>query len=114
MRPLDEIRAGADTATPGPVEVYNPNEGPDYGPLWSAANDAYHNPSGDDELSPAIGFVIDCGTREDAEFYANARTDVPDLLDLVESQASEIERLRAQVDAMGHRLATRYGYGGII
>lgn len=85
MRSLDDIRATCHAATPGPWETYNPNEGSEYGPLWSVANDAFHNPTGDDE--PWMAVNVDTGQREDADFIAKARTDMPEMV-------AEIERLR--------------------
>lgn len=81
---LDSIRARVEATTPGPWEVYDPNEGSGHFPLWCVANDPYHNPPDDDEAWPALNVVVETGTREDAVFVAAARADVPALLSLVD------------------------------
>lgn len=68
-----------DAATPGPWEAYNANEGTDYLPAWEVANDAFHNPPAD-ENAPWIAVHLETGIREDAEFIAHARTDIPALV----------------------------------
>ena len=85
---LDEIRKRAEAASPGPWEMYDANEGMNPPrPCWSVANDSYHNPLGEED-PPAVDITVSYGWREDAEFIAAARTDVPALLD-------EIDRLNA-------------------
>jgi hypothetical protein len=83
---IEAIRRRAEAACPGPWQAYNGNEGTEYGPLWAVANNAYHNPPADED-APWIAVHIETGTRDDMEFIAHARQDIPDLI-------AEIERLR--------------------
>lgn len=77
------LRQVADRATPGPWEVYDPNEGSEHGPLWCVANDAFHNPPTDDD-EPWVAVEVHVGGREDAEFIALARNLFPAMLDVVD------------------------------
>lgn len=71
--------------TPGPWEVYDPNEGgfPPH-PLWCVANDEFHNPTGEDE--PCLNVVVECGTKEDALLIAAA----PEMYDALHDALSVI------------------------
>lgn len=90
---LDEIEARANAATPGPWDVSDGNEG-DWPPrpLWMVTNEAFHNPPADDD-TPWIAAELHTGVRDDAEFVAAARTDVPRLL-------AEVRRLRAALASL--------------
>lgn len=77
---LAEIQAVADAATPGPWLVSNVNEGMrEFGAFWEVANDAYYNPSADEDV-PWLAVHLDTGIEQDARFIAAARTDVPRLV----------------------------------
>ena len=84
---LKEIQERLDKATPGVWEVYNANEGTDYGPMWCIANDAFHNPPADDN-EPWLAVEVHTGRKCDADFIAHAISDIPFLL-------AEIERLKS-------------------
>ena len=94
---LDAIRARCEAATPGPWSAYNANEGTEYLPAWEVANDAYHNPPADED-APWIAVHLETGVRDDAEFIAAARSDVPDLLAALASSRAEVERLTKERD----------------
>lgn len=76
---LAAVQQRADAATDGPWKAYDSNEETDYLPLWSVANDAFHNPPAD-EGAPWVAVDVQVGHRADAEFIAAARTDVPRLV----------------------------------
>lgn len=78
---LAEITARLDAATEGPWEPYDSNEGTEYLPMWSVANDDYHNPRED---GVAFGASIECGEKADAELIAHAPADLAHLLSLAE------------------------------
>jgi len=75
---LQEIRARAEAATPGPW-TENPN--------WPGC---IHGPNGENVASD--GDFSGVHDANDSDFVANARTDIPDLLD-------EIDRLQALLKA---------------
>jgi hypothetical protein len=94
LRPVEELQALCDAATPGPWEVYDSNEGTwPPRPGWSVANDAFHNPPADED-APWISVDVHVGTKADADFIAAARTALPSLL----------ARLRAAEDAIREAL----------
>ncbi|HWB37974.1 MAG TPA: hypothetical protein VHA75_18310 [Rugosimonospora sp.] len=99
---LDSIRARVEATTPGPWEVYDPNEHLGNDPLWCVANDPYHNPPDDDEAWPAVNVVVETGTREDAVFVACARADVPALLSLVDLLDAELADERGAASALAN------------
>lgn len=81
---LEEIRARAGSATPGPWFPW------DRGVGWHIAiTKNREQPWGMPKLLPE-GNDTDIGRREDAEFIAHARADVPWLCDEVERLASEL------------------------
>ena len=89
MRSINEIRASVEAATAGPWRTY------DRGVGWYIT----YGPEPTDGWSPRrlpAGDRTDIGLEADAEFIANARTDVPDLLELVECLAADNERLTAE------------------
>ena len=92
MPDLDAIRARCEAATPGPWTAYNANEGTEYQPAWEVANDAFHNPPADED-APWIAVHLETGIKDDAEFIAHAREDVPALLAALASSRAEVERL---------------------
>lgn len=79
---VDSVRKRIEAATPGPWETYDANEG-EHRPLWCVANDAFHNPSSDDE--PWIAVEIHVGQREDADLIAHAPTDLAAALKVIEA-----------------------------
>ncbi len=86
---LDEIQARVTAATPGPWEVTDANEGMhEYGPMWMVTNDEFHNPSGADD-EPWLAVEMHVGDKEDAEFIASARTDVPRLVSALRAVLDE-------------------------
>lgn len=98
---VEQIRARVEVAGVGPWETYDANEGMDraYAPMWCVANDAFHNPPADEDVE-WVGIDVYVGDRDVADFIANARDDVPWLLDevtrltaLLAEQAATIERL---------------------
>jgi len=88
---LQAILERAEAATEGPWMKFNDNEGMEqvFGALWCVGNDAYHNFSNDGD---AVCIVVTCGGEEDAEFLANARTDLPAVV-------HELQRARKELDA---------------
>jgi len=64
----EEMRDTARAATPGPWAVFDANEGTSSPAGWMVANDAFHNPSGDD--APWIAVEIHTGGVEDADHIA--------------------------------------------
>lgn len=88
---IEQIRERAAAATPGPWGEFDGNEGiRERGPMWMVANDEFHNP-GPDPDAPWLAVEIHVGVKEDAEFIAHARTDLPFLL-------AEYDRLQGLVD----------------
>lgn len=85
---LTQIKARAEEATEGPWEVYDANEGmfPPR-PLWSVDNEANrsHEDYGDEDYWPAIDLHLETGAKEDAEFIAAARDNVPRLVEALEA-----------------------------
>ena len=93
---LTKLREIAEAATPGPWGVYDANEGMSPPrPYWSVANNEFHNPTNLDAL--AIDISVDYGDKADADHIATF--DPPTVLALID----EVERLRAQVDAVAER-----------
>lgn len=88
---LAAIEARLAAATPGPWEMYDSNEGTEYFPMWSVANDDYHNPRED---GTAFGVSIECGEKADADLIANAPTDLRRLLDEVKRLNREFADFR--------------------
>ena len=94
---LAAIRERAEKATPGPWHVYAAYSLSDITPETRTC-------------------VVDCvasdGTlaREDAEFIAHAREDIPRLLDALEAAYAENERLKRKLDAMDDAVYARFGY----
>lgn len=89
---LAAIKARAEAATPGPVAVYDVNDGDHIAPLWAVANAAFWAEESDED---AFNVVVYCGVKEDAEFIAAAQTDVRALLahaDALEEQGSRLTR----------------------
>lgn len=87
----EAIRARADAATPGPWQVYDAHDGDGSAPLWAVANTAYFADDGDADPFQA---PVHYGCREDAEFIAHARDDVPALLELLAERGATIAQLR--------------------
>lgn len=95
MRSLDAIKATVRAATEGPWLADNPNS--QESPLWQVTNDAYVNPTDANE-GRAFSAIVECGSRADAEFIANARTDVPELLTAIEPLAEFVRWLVSMDD----------------
>ncbi len=86
----EEIRARAEKATPGPWVTGIGKRADDYGDEYVYVADT--SPGLDGLFAE---FADDTGTeRADADFIAHSRTDLPDLLDALEEQERECERLR--------------------
>lgn len=84
MKELEAIKERAEKATPGPWEVYDPNEGTGHSPLWCVANEAFHNPPADEEAE-WLGVEIYVGDKEDAEFIAHSPADMAKLIGALEA-----------------------------
>lgn len=61
-------KARAEAASPGPWIICDPNEGSGALPFWNVVNDAYLNPSGDDE--PVLDVELHVGSKADADLIA--------------------------------------------
>jgi len=97
MRKIEEIRAGAADATPGPwgISIYaSDGKGAsiESGPNFS------HEPVID---GGSCGTVMPVGvlTNTDARFIAHARQDIPDLLDALEAKDEDIQGLETVLSA---------------
>lgn len=92
---LAEIEARANAATQGPWEAAT---GALVGDDYDEATHVWYRLHSPDRMWQTIGKVLDNEldqtTIEDAEFIAEARTDVPDLL-------AEVRRLQALAAALG-------------
>lgn len=80
---VDSVRKRLEAAAPGPWEAYDANGG-EQRPMWCVANDAFHNPSADDN-EPWIAVEIRTGYRADAELIAHAPTDLAAALKVIEA-----------------------------
>ena len=92
MSRLDEIKARADVATPGPWHAW------DRGIGWEVHKGEECAPGCGRSCDALNGEVRDTFTRADAEFIAAAREDEPWLV-------SEVERLTAERDALAAQVA---------
>ena len=92
MSRLDEIKARADVATPGPWHAW------DRGIGWEVHKGEECAPGCGRSCDALNGEFRDTFTRADAEFIAAAREDVPWLV-------SEVERLTAERDALAAQVA---------
>ncbi len=90
---LQAIRARADAATPGPWVVEEHEHWIESATVWDAVEQT------DDKERRIIFF--EAKAEADTIFTAYARTDVPALLDLIESQQAEIKRLEAMISPYG-------------
>lgn len=98
---LDAIRVRADRATPGPWAFESHGRDGDYG-VGMLVDDDNNPVSGQQETGVMLvvePVAVEVRNQLDAEFIANARDDVPFLLDLITAQAEEIERLKARAEA---------------
>lgn len=77
---LAEIEARADAATKGPWEIIGGNE-------YLTGLDVHIGPSDEGGIR-----------LRDAEFLAHARTDVPELLEIIRKQAAQIAAVREVTD----------------
>lgn len=99
---LAAIRARAEAATEGPWEACEGGEPS----IWSPSRIVIGNYTQRDEWESA---AWEDGSPEDRAFIAAARTDVPDLLDHIETLTSEVERLRGALDAADRQIEARTG-----
>lgn len=95
---LAAIKARAEAATPGPVAVYDVNDGDHIAPLWAVANAAFWAEESDED---AFNVVVYCGVKEDAEFIAAAQTDVRALLAHADALEEQGSRLTREIDLLG-------------
>lgn len=90
---LDHIRSIHAGITPGDWEMYDANDGEwPPRPMWCVANDAFHNPS-DNEDAPWMAVEIHTGCKADAAFIAAAPSMVAHLLGIVERVEGVLARL---------------------
>lgn len=96
---LDALQALAEQATPGPWGAYDANEG-EYPPrpLWSVANDAFHNPTGEDLAAIDLSIWHSYCGKPDAEFIAAAREAVPALIARIREMEGENLRLKQDLE----------------
>ena len=105
MSDLDVLRKLAEAATPGPWELLDFNEGMSPPrPLWGVINDAYLNPSDDDEEA-YVEVEIHVGDKADAEFIAAARTAVPELVSDLENTRRMYDRACADIQEYSAQIA---------
>lgn len=90
-----ELRKLAEAAPGWIATAYDANEGifpPN--PLWCISNEAFHNPQVGDDLEVAVRIIVDCGTREVAEFIASCGpAQVIALLDEIDSLSGSFRLL---------------------
>jgi hypothetical protein len=98
---LDAITARLDAATPGPWRTWKD----DGGRRGSAVETAWaHDVDGSD-----TELITDWCSVADAEFIADARTDIPFLLDLARKQAAALEAALALAEEW--RYKGEFGWG---
>ena len=99
MRSIDEIRAGAEAATPGPWFFENPDDDMCMN-AYTVTVQANNDDLECNHLNVAITLLQSPryadmkNAWENAKFIANARQDIPDLLAALAEKDAEIERLR--------------------
>lgn len=89
---ITAIRDRANNATDGPWTAYDAPDHEEFARVWFVANAAFLN---EDYDADALQAVFEYGGRQDAEFIAASRDDVPWLLDQLAAKDAEIADLLA-------------------
>ena len=103
MRSIDEIRAGAEAATPGPWFFENPDDDMCMN-AYTVTVQANNDDLECNHLNVAITLLQSPryadmkNAWENAKFIANARQDIPDLLAALAEKDEEIERLQTTIE----------------